>query len=82
MVALLPEMRNKSPKESGAPQSVSATGHAQKSVVTLGSRGYSGQGRLRDAEERGGAGGPREPRAGADAGPGGGRRGPGKAAGG
>jgi hypothetical protein len=56
MVALLPEMRNKSPKESGAPQSVSATGHAQKSVVTLGSRGYSGQGRLRDAEERGGEG--------------------------
>jgi hypothetical protein len=44
MVALLPEMRNKSPKESGAAQSVSATAHPQKSVVTLGSRGYNGQG--------------------------------------
>src|SRR5580692_7922150 len=44
MVALLPEMRNKSPKESGAAQSVSATAHPQKSAVTLGSRGYNGQG--------------------------------------
>jgi len=60
MVGWLPEMRNKSPKESGVAQSVSTIGHAQRSAVTLGSKGCSGQGRLGDAGQR--------TRAGADAG--------------